>query len=82
MKILSVIYLGILADSLQEWDRNTVKHECVIGGKLPVQGSDLKLGVDSGKIKIDYTDQRISKKVKEALSYALKDWEDIIYISQ
>ena len=81
-------YLGILTDILQEWDRNTVTHECIIGGKLPIQGSEMILGSAvttdgkkiGSKIVIDYKNSEISKKVKADLNYALKGWENIVGI--
>ena len=43
----ALAYLGILVDSVQDWDRYTVSKDSVIGGMLPLQGSDVLLGIEN-----------------------------------
>jgi hypothetical protein len=77
----ALVYMGILVDCIQEWDRYTVSRESVIAGLLPLQGADVKLSSEGGKIHIDYGDSDRAKKVEKALSGSLSDeWKEIIDI--
>jgi hypothetical protein len=73
-------YLGILVDCLEEWDRYTVTRESVIGGTLPLQGIDVKLSTEAGKVCIDYGDRKRSESVTNNLDISLADWDQVVNI--
>lgn len=77
----ALAYLGILVDSIQEWDRYTVSRESIIAGSLPLQGIDVKLSSEKGRVHINYGDSDRASKVKQSLDVALSDeWNEIINI--
>ena len=73
-----VAYLGVLVDCLQEWDRYSVVPDTVLRNLAPVQGVDMGLKVDAGKIVITFPEQDRADKVREELENALEGWETII----
>lgn len=75
-------YLGILVDCLQEWDRSTTFRESMFSESLPLQGKDVELKIDSGKIVINYNNNEYSEKISKTLNSSLMDWDKIISIAQ
>ena len=80
-------FLGILVDTLQEWDRYSVdRGRFLLKGaqpaeRLPVQGIDVRLGVQrNGKPVIAYGDRKLAKRVRKALNGALIGWEDLVTV--
>ncbi len=73
-------YLGVLVDCIQEWDRYTVSGEPVIAGLLPLQGADVDLKTERGKIVIDYRDEERAASVRDALGRSLQGWANIVEI--
>ena len=72
-------YLGILVDSIQDWDRYLVFHSRT---KVPIQGIDVKLQIRANKAVIEFPlDQkdRVDKLRKE-LNNALDGWEEIVHL--
>lgn len=73
-------YLGILVDIIQEWDRTTVRKESIIGGRLPLQGIDCKLRIDSGKVILAIPNSNIKNGIVKALDECLVDWMGLLAI--
>jgi hypothetical protein len=76
----ALAYLGILVDCAQEWDRYTVSRESVLGGLLPLQGSDVLLGTENGKVRLHLGDSSRTDKVRRSLNYALRDWDRFLVL--
>jgi len=70
-------YLGILVDCLQDWDRYFVFET---PGKLPIQGVDVRLGTDAGKIVVIFPEgsKKQVEKICEDLDAGLKDWKSLV----
>jgi hypothetical protein len=78
-------YLGVLTDILQEWDRYSVLPESIFFGKLPLQGSDVEIGI-TGKdltrqrVIINYHDRYRANLVRRNLDQSLLNWKTIVEI--
>jgi hypothetical protein len=70
-------YLGILADCLQEWDRYFV---FASPERLPIQGVDVLLSHDNGKVTIDFETTERAGKVRKDLSAALSEWDKLVTV--
>ena len=73
-------YLGVLVDILQEWNRYSVKKAI---GREPIQGIEVQLGVQDGKILVRFEEPesgKRAKKVVKGLDEALEGWRDILDI--
>jgi hypothetical protein len=72
-------YLGILVDSLQDWDRYLVFHSRT---KVPIQGIDVNLHVKNGKAVIEFAPEQKKRvaKLREELDNALVDWKDLVQL--
>jgi len=73
-------YLGILVDILEEWDRYTVTRNSVIVGGIPLQGTDVRLFIDKGRINIQYDDEERSDSIKISLNHSLNDWDQFVRV--
>lgn len=73
-------YLGILVDCIQEWDRNTISHESIIGGFLPIQGANVELNIRGDKIEINYNNLYCSAEVQQTLNECLNNWTNFVVI--
>ncbi|MCX6249539.1 MAG: hypothetical protein NTX61_02195 [Bacteroidetes bacterium] len=73
-------YLGILVDTLQEWNRYTVKRKTAIVGSLPIQGHDISLGTKNNHIIITYPEGSISARIRNSLDTSLDSWEKIVRV--
>jgi hypothetical protein len=73
-------YLGILVDCIQEWDRYSISREPSVVGKIPLQGTEVRLSCQKGKLILEFKDAFYTKKVKNALDDALIGWNRIIKI--
>ena len=71
----ALAYLGILVDCIQEWDRYTVSRESVVGGYLPLQGADVSLRTDGGRVCLGFSDVYRRERIRRALNQALDNWE-------
>jgi hypothetical protein len=72
-------YLGILVDTLEEWDRYFVEPVSVFGSELPLQGQDVDLSTDGTKVLINYNDRRRKEKVSKDLRKVFgNSWEAYI----
>jgi hypothetical protein len=76
----ALAYLGVLVDCLQEWDRYSVGRRSILGGSLPLQGVEVRLGVDAGKVVVNFGSDRRAEKVGSALSDALLGWEQLVVL--
>ena len=67
-------YLGVMVDCLQDWDRYYVFHS---SDRSPVQGTDVLLGMEGGKLVVAFPAEMQTKadKVREDLDQALAGWE-------
>lgn len=84
-------YLGILVDCLQEWDRYSVDSESIFSGVLPLQGVDIKMGVNTNdKIEFRFTEMKENNvrskhdykdKIEKSLTKSLHNWQDYIQLS-
>jgi hypothetical protein len=72
-------YLGILVDSIQDWDRYMVFRSRT---KVPIQGIDVKLQIQAGKAVIEFpADQKDRvNKLKRELNNALDGWEELVQL--
>jgi hypothetical protein len=73
-------YLGVLVDILEEWDRYSVFKAL---DSEPIQGIDVELGTDAGKIVVQFLGPLGSKrarKLKSNLSASLADWAAILEV--
>jgi hypothetical protein len=70
-------FLGILVDCLQEWDRYFV---FALPDRLPVQGADVLLGHEDGRIIINFAESERAAKVAGDLKKALAGWENVVSI--
>jgi hypothetical protein len=72
-------YLGILVDCVQEWDRYTTSQESVIGGRLPLQGTDVTLCHKDDVIHLGLP-KRFADDASKALNGCLQDWSQYLQI--
>lgn len=73
-------YLGVLVDILQEWDRYHVVKEA---DREPIQGSEVELGSEAGRVVIRFTGARgkqHARKVRRALDEALSSWGSVVQV--
>ncbi|WP_042876575.1 hypothetical protein [Cupriavidus necator] len=70
-------YLGILVDCIQDWDRYFVYDSRT---RNPVQGIEVDLGHEQGKIMIKVP-APLFKKMTEDLDKALSDWTEIVTLT-
>lgn len=70
-------HLGILVDCLQEWDLYFVFSTL---SRTPIQGIDVKLGVEEGRVVVEFQDEKRVEKVATDLNRALKDWDRIVVL--
>jgi hypothetical protein len=49
-------------------------------GSLPLQGRDVKLGTENGRITIDYGHKERADKVKRELNKYLDAWNDLVEV--
>lgn len=72
-------YLGILVDSIQDWDRYTVFHSRT---KVPIQGIDVKLQLQAGKAVVEFPPDQKDRvdKLKKELNNALEGWTDLVVL--
>jgi hypothetical protein len=72
-------YLGILVDSIQDWDRYLVFHSRT---KVPIQGIDVKLQIQAGKAVIEFPPDQKDRvdKLKKELNNALDGWEELVQL--
>jgi hypothetical protein len=71
-------YLGGLVDVIQEWDRYSVRK---VLDSEPIQGNEVELGVDIGKVKVYFAGPdgiSRAKKVRGDLNIALRDWTKVL----
>lgn len=71
----ALAYLGILVDCVQEWDRYTVSRESVVGGLLPLQGADVLLGTENGKVRLILGDSSRTTRIRQNLDRSLRGWD-------
>ena len=74
-------YLGVLVDVLQEWDRYSVFKDL---DREPVQGSEVDLGNDRGRVTMTFTGPAAASRSEKAridLNIALVDWERFVELS-
>jgi hypothetical protein len=75
-------YLGILVDIIQEWNRYSVFKKL---DSEPIQGIEVELGSESGKIFLRFKEPdavKRAKKVRGELDQALAGWRDLLEIQQ
>ena len=66
-------YLGVLVDCLQDWDRYFVFDSA---SRQPVQGQDVRLGVEAGKVVVEFPGS--VSKLRKDLDLALDGWADLV----
>ena len=72
-----ITYLGILVDTIQEWDRYTISYKNTLSGHIPLQGHEVYLGHTNTKVilKYHYNHTHVRNKVIEALNRCLLNWD-------
>jgi hypothetical protein len=73
-------YLGIIVDIVQEWNRYSVFKSL---DSEPIQGVEVELGSDSGKVVLKFIElnsEKRAKKLRDNLDDALKDWGDVLEV--
>ena len=70
-------YLGVLVDSIQEWDRYSV---FALPSRLPIQGVDVRLQALDGIVTVKFQTEREAKKVRDELDRALNGWQQFLLI--
>ena len=73
-------YLGILADTLQEWDRYTLSRDGMFGARTPLLSSETGLSFKDGKVVVAYDTEDRTARVKEALDRNLDGWTNVVEI--
>jgi hypothetical protein len=74
-------YLGILVDTVEEWDRYSVFKSL---DQEPIQGTEVMLGVLSGKVKLEFLGSekiRRTKKLIGDLDGSLLDWQSVLDVN-
>jgi predicted HD phosphohydrolase len=76
-------YLGVLVDILQDWDRYAVRRGAALGtsAQLPLQGHEVQVTEDKGRLVFTIPNSRLVKKLKEDLSKSLDDWEQLVNVT-
>jgi hypothetical protein len=72
-------YLGILVDTIEDWDRYLVRRDTHFAGSLPLQGVDVGFAVEDGKIVLILPARR-AQRIREELAGSLDGWTSIIEI--
>jgi hypothetical protein len=72
-------YLGILVDSIQDWDRYMVFHSRT---RMPIQGIDVKLQIQGGKAVVEFPPDQKDRvgKLKKELDNALDGWDKLVLL--
>ena len=70
-------YLGVLVDSIQEWDRHSV---FALPSRLPIQGVDVQLQALDGIVTLAFQTEREAKKVRDELDRALSGWQQFLVV--
>jgi hypothetical protein len=75
-------YLGLLVDTVQEWDRYTVSRASMLGYSRSVQGVDVGLDHRDGKVVINFgrSEAERARKVRDDLSSALIGWDEVVLV--
>jgi hypothetical protein len=74
-------YLGILVDTVEEWDRYSVFKSL---DQEPIQGTEVMLGVLSGKVKLEFLGSEKNRRTKKLigdLDGSLLDWQSVLDVN-
>ena len=71
-------YLGILVDTLQEWDRYMVRREAVLADEPALQGVDVRAQVKNQILEVNLLTTKRCEKTIEDLDRALHDWQSFV----
>ena len=82
-----LVYLGVVVDMLQEWDRPSSRRQNTVeGANLRINSSDVTIGsTESGQVRIVYgcrdgSAQEREEKLREELDRALFNWSDVVEV--
>jgi hypothetical protein len=76
-----LVYLGILVDIIQEWNRYSVFKGL---DREPIQGIEVMLGSNHGKIIVQFLEPNAASgavKLTKDLDKALSGWRDLVEVS-
>lgn len=72
--------VGILADTLQEWDRYSSHRDSIFTGELPLSSVNVKMRSFDGRCEIDYGRGDLAKHVRDELDKVLNGWDTILTV--